>query len=143
MRKLRSYLAVFLVFCMTVCSASIFAVVAQTTDDSEIFIENLESQNAKNELQPMVTSNCPTYIPGIGYTGSQAWYSAIAVVQAGGHIQGWGSSGVYLAEAHARMLISAAGYQVYGGVEQDDDCHNYPHIHYWRNGSRHNSIRLG
>ena len=97
---------------------------------------------SSEELSPMMANECPTYIPGIGWTGTQDWYNAIATVQAGGHIQGWGSSGVYLSESNAKMLITAAGFTVCGEVERDDDEHPYPHIHYWRNNSRHNSIRV-
>lgn len=76
--------------------------------------------------------------------GSAAWNSAIAIVQGGGHIQGWGSNNLYLSEANARMLLGAAGCAVYGGVEAGhNNCHNYPHLHYWANGTRHNTIRLG
>lgn len=40
--------------------------------------------------------------------------------------------------------MMAAGCAVYGGVEAGhNNCHNYPHLHYWANGTRHNTIRLG
>ena len=100
------------------------------------------TEKTTQELAPARTKNCPTYIPGIGWTGLQDWNNAIARVQAGGHIEGWGGSGTFLSESHDRMLISAAGLDVYGGVERDDCDHKYLHIHYWAKNSRHNSIRL-
>ena len=60
-------------------------------------------------------------------------------------LPGWGANNnIYLREEHAILLIEAAGLTVYGEVEESEpgDPHDYRHIHYEVNGSRHNSIRV-
>jgi hypothetical protein len=121
---------------------------AQSVIADELVTETILS--GEDELMPMGASDCPdedepTYVPGIGWTGSPSWSNAITVVQSGGHIQGWGSnSETYLSAPHARLLILAAGLELYkdGNVEKDDYDHDYPHIHYWAKNTRHNSIRV-
>ena len=132
-----------LTFCLLFCisGTQVFAAMAEgatVTIEENIVV----AEDTTPELMPMKAQACSTYVPGIGWTGSQAWNNAIARVQEGGHIQGWGSAGLYLSESNARMLIGSAGLVVYGGVERDDYDHPYPHIHYWAKNSRHNSIRV-
>lgn len=146
MKTIKRYLSILLTLSMMWCGFGVVTANALPLNENTIFDENIISveTNDKEELQPLAARSCPVYVPGIGYTGSAAWNSAIATVQAGGNVQGWGSNNLYLSEANARMLLNAAGCQVYGDVEQAHaNCHNYPHLHYWANGTRHNTIRLG
>ena len=108
-------------------------------------ISETDTNFGSEEIMPMASNNCPVYVPGIGWTGSPAWYAAIARVQASGDITGWGANNnIYLSEDHAKMLIEAAGLKVYGEVEESEPGrpHDYRHIHYEINGSRHNTIRV-
>ena len=134
----KQIIATILMFCILLSITETCAYVIAAEENTTVTNETVW------ELTPVMVARCtPTYVPGIGYTGTPEWYSAIELVQAGGHIQGWGSNNIFLSEANAKLLISAAGFQVYGEVESHDNCHNYPHIHYIVNGSRHNTIRLG
>lgn len=54
-------------------------------------ISETDTNFGSEEIMPMASNNCPVYVPGIGWTGSPAWYAAIERVQAGGHITRLGS----------------------------------------------------
>jgi len=45
--------------------------------------DTVVTEETTQELVPVMASECPTYVPGIGWTGSQDWNNAIARVQAG------------------------------------------------------------
>jgi hypothetical protein len=113
MKTIKRYFSMFLVLNMIWCCLGSATVNAQTLDQEVII--SVEA-NDKEELQPVAARSCPVYVPGIGYTGSAAWNSAIATAQAVGNVQGWGSNNLYLSEANARMLLNADGCQVYGDV---------------------------
>ncbi len=106
--------------------------------------EIAEPVAVEEELQPMTASNCPEYVPGIGWTGSKEWRNVVAQVRQGGTITGVGPSGVFVTEAVAFMLIGEAGgtESYVEGPHLLPNPHCYWHVHYTMNNTRQNSIRI-
>ena len=112
-------------------------------EKSTISIENttVVTEGTTSELMPMMASDCPTYVPGIGWQGSQSWNNCVDTVAAGGTITDFG--GIIVTEFVAKLMIADAGGQ-YLSTENGHltGSHSYRHVHYLMYGTRHNVIRI-
>ena len=106
------------------------------TEDTTVVTEQITQ-----ELVPLMASDCPIYVQGIGWQGSQSWNNCVNTVAAGGTITDFG--GIIVTEFVAKLMIADAGGQ-YLSTENGHltGSHSYRHVHYLMYGTRHNVIRI-
>ena len=112
-------------------------------EETKVAIEGITvaDEETTSELMPMMASDCPIYVPGIGWQGSQSWNNCVDTVVAGGTITDFG--GIIVTEFVAKLMIADAGGQ-YLSTENGHltGSHSYRHVHYLMYGTRHNVIRI-